>query len=125
MAKEEIIFKLSMLEQQANEIKQQIEAVNSQINELENLKSSLGKLKQGEILAPLGRGIFIKTKLEDDKVLVNVGSNVMVRKTPGETAEIISQQVDEMEKIKIRLLENIEEINHQLTDLVQEAQKQD
>lgn len=126
MAKEEILFKLSMLEQQANEIKQQIEAVDSQIIELENLRLSLERIenkKNGEMLAPLGRGIFLKTEIKDNKILVNVGSKILVKKSFSETKEIIGNQIEEMKKLKSNLIISIEEINHNLIHLIQEAKE--
>lgn len=124
MAKEEIIFKLSMLEEQAGELKQQIDSLDSQISELQDLGQSLEKVrpnKEKEMLAPLGRGIFLKTEIKDDKVLVNVGSKILVKKTFPEAVEIINVQIKEMEKIKIHLISKIEEINSELSNLVNEA----
>ena len=126
MAKEEILLKLSMLEQKSEEIKQQIEAVESQINELESLKMSLKKIdksKGKEMLASLGRGIFIKTEIKDEKLFVNVGSKTLIKKTPSETIEIIDAQIKEMEEIKINLLRAIEQINVSLNEIFEEARK--
>lgn len=127
MAKEEILLKLSMLEQKSEEIKQQIEAVESQISELESLKLSLKKIdksKGKEMLASLGRGIFLKTKVEDDKLFVNVGSKIVVKKTPSETIEIIDAQTNEMENIKRNLLGAIEQVNVNLSEIFEEARKE-
>ena len=107
MAKEELLIKLSLLEQQANEQAERIQAVDSQINELESLKLSLKKMEKSkgrEMLAPLGRGIFLKTEVKDDKVFVNVGHKTLVKKTFPEAAEIVDTQVREMENLKHQLI---------------------
>ena len=128
MAKEEVLLQLSMLEQQANEITEKIQAVDNQISELESLKFSLKKMEKSkgkEMLSPLGRGIFIKTEVKDEKVFVNVGNKTLVKKTFSEASEIIEKQIFEMQEIKHHLLHNIGQINLQLQNLVEEAQKEE
>lgn len=127
MAKEELLIKLSLLEQQANEIAQKIEAVDNQISELESLRLSLIKIEKSqgkEMLAPLGRGIFLRTEIKDEKLFVNVGSRILVKKSFKESAEIIEKQINEIGYVKSHLLRNIEEINKNLAILVEEAQKE-
>ncbi len=127
MAKEEIILKLQMLEQQGEERRQQIEELEKQKADMAGLKDSLKALeekKSGEILSNLGRGIFIKTRVEDEKVFVNVGSKTLVRKSFQETREIIDKQLTEIERVKVELIRNIEEINLHLYSLLEEAQKE-
>jgi len=128
MAKEEVLLQLSMLEQQANEITEKIQAVDNQVSELESLKFSLKKMEKSkgkEMLSPLGRGIFLKTEVKDEKVFVNVGNKTLVKKTFSEASEIIEKQIFEMQEIKHHLLHNIEQINSQLQNLVEEAQKEE
>ncbi|MBM3233819.1 prefoldin subunit alpha [Candidatus Pacearchaeota archaeon] len=127
MSKEEILFKLSLIEQQSNEIKQQIETIDSQTGELENLKScfkNIEKSKNKEMLANLGRGVFIKTKIDDEKLFVNVGSKIVVRKTPEETSKIIDKQIEEMNDLKENFVHNLEHLNSELAELVEEARKE-
>lgn len=127
MAGEEIIVRLNLLEQQAEERRSQIEELDGQRMDMINLKNSLQELDKGsknqEILANLGRGVFIKAKVEDEKLFVNVGSKTLARKTFKEAVEIIDNQLAEIERIKAELMGNIEEINAQLYKLLEEAQK--
>jgi prefoldin alpha subunit len=128
MVKEELLMRLSMLEQQANEFAEKIQAIDNQTNELESLKLSLIKMEKSkgrEMLAPLGRGIFLKTEVKDEKVFVNVGSKSLVKKTFSEAAEIVDEQISSMNEIKHQFMHNIEHINGQLSSLVEEAQKQE
>jgi len=124
--KEELIIKLSLLEQQSEEIKQQLEAINGQVSDLESLKLSLEKLGKDkqEMLANLGRGIFLKTKIDDDKLFINVGSKILVRKSFPEAVEIIANQISEMENMKNELNGNMEEINANLQGLIEEARNE-
>ena len=121
MANEEILFELSMLEQQAQELKQQIEQVNSHLNDLENLKLGLIKLeqtKEKEILAPLGRGIFIKSEAKEDEVFVNVGSRIVVKKSFKGAEEIIEKQISELERVKVEIERQMEIIESKFVQLV-------
>jgi prefoldin alpha subunit len=125
MPNEDMIIKLSLLEQQSEELKKRLETINSQISDLESLKASLEKLeKNKEILSPLGRGIFIKTEVRDDELYVNVGNKVIVRKGFKDTAAIIEKQVKELEEIKIVTSGQMDEITCLLQGLMQEASTQ-
>ena len=126
MSKEEILFKLSLIEQRSQEIKQQIEAVDNQVSELESMKSCFKNIensKNKEMLANLGRGVFIKTKIDDEKLFVNVGSKIVVRKTPEEACKIIDKQIKEMNELKDEFVHNLEHLNSELSELVDEARK--
>ena len=66
---QELMFQLSMFEQQIQSIQQQLQAVEKAIQELSSLVLGLEDLKGSEgkeILAPIGKGIFVKTKLSDE-----------------------------------------------------------
>ena len=126
MAREELIIKLNMLEQHADEKRQQIIEIDRQLEDMTQLNMSLGKLENSkgkESLSALGRGVFLNTLVNDDKVFVNVGSKTLVRKTFHEAMEIINGQIAELEEMKAELLKGVEDINVKLYGLLEEAQK--
>jgi prefoldin alpha subunit len=125
---QELMFKLSMFEQQIQNIQQQQQAVERAINELgslvlglEDLKGSEGK----EILAPIGKGIFVKTKVLSEKLIVDVGGKNFVTKKIPETQDIIKDQVKKLEGARNELNKALEELNGQLTETVMSAQNKD
>jgi len=127
MTKEEYLFKLSLLQQEANKLEEQIQLINQQVSELEILKMSLekiDKIEEKEILASLGKGIFIKAEKKENELFVNIGEGVVVKKTSKETCDIIDKQIKQLEEIKINLLSEIEKINFQLQELVKEAREE-
>jgi prefoldin alpha subunit len=127
MSKEEILFKLSLIEQKSEEIKQHIEAVDNQINELEIIKSGLQRLdkhENKETLVSLGKGIFAKMRIEEKNAFVSVGRGVIVKKSFSETADVISAQAKEFEEMKGKLMYNLEHLNSELAGLVEEARKE-
>lgn len=127
MQKEEYIFQLSALEQQAREIQQQVGLVNQKINELNVLKLSLDKLEkthEKEFLAPLGEGVFVKARLEEKELFVNVGSKIMVRKSMKETEAILEKQSKQLEGLRKELEQGIENLNNELQHIVDKARKE-
>ena len=126
MAKEDYLIRLSMLEQEGRKLEEQLQLINQQLQEFQVLNLSLEKLnktEEKEILAGLGRGIYFKTELKDKKLFVNVGDNIILKKSPEETIEIINKQIRQLEGMKEKLLIEIENINHQLQELVEETQR--
>ena len=89
---------------------QQMQALNSHIeqigehvqrlaanrSEIENSKEALQGLKstqKAEVFAPIANGIFIKTQLtENQKLLVNVGADVVVEKDVDEVVSLLGKQ---------------------------------
>lgn len=127
MGKEEYIMQLSMLEQQAKEVQQQVMMVNQKINEMNVLKLSLDRINHStekEFLAPLGEGVFVKAKLEDKELFVNVGAKTVVKKSIKETEGIIDKQVKQLEDLRKELEKGIEKLNTDLENVVNKARKE-
>lgn len=126
MVKENYLLKLSLFEQETNKLQESIQAVNQQILEFESLKLSINKIngKEKDILANLGKGVFIKSEIKDKNLFVNVGSGIVLRKSPLETAEIIDMQVEELKKLKQSFVQNIVEIDSQVQELISQAQEE-
>ena len=125
MANEEYLLRIAEFQQEAEKINGQINLVNNQILELESLALSIEKLDEGqeEILASLGKGIFVKSKPLEKELFVNIGCNVVLKKTAKETIEIINRQVLQLENLKTSLEERIESLDMQFQELVKEARK--
>lgn len=118
---EELFFKLSMLEQQMQQLQQQLQAVDQAIMELTQLNSGLDDLvgsKGKEMLAPIGKGIFTKTKLDSEELIVDIGEKTFVKKSISETKDLIGKQLGKLEEIKKELGKNLEEINSELASTI-------
>lgn len=125
---EELMYKLSMYEQQIQQMQQQLEAVEQAIVEMNSLVLGLDELigsKDKEILAPIGRGIFVKTRLVSKDLTVDVGGKNFVKKSIPETKKLIQNQVEKLEEVKKELEGNLEEINNELTTTFMDAQKEE
>ncbi|MFC1710666.1 prefoldin subunit alpha [Nanoarchaeota archaeon] len=125
---QELIFKFNMLEQQIQQIRQQLEAIEQAITELNSLYLGLEDLvgsKDKEILAPIGKGIFAKTKLLSEKLIVDIGGKNFVNKTIPDTKKIIKDQIIKLEEARENLEKSMDEINQELTHLMLDAQKKE
>jgi prefoldin alpha subunit len=114
---QELMFKLSVFEQHIRQLQQQIQAVEQAIVDMNSLNFGLDELqgkKDKEIFAPIGRGIFAKTKLISEDLLVDVGGKNFVKKTIPEAKEMISKQVEKLEEAKKELEQNLEQVGKEL-----------
>lgn len=104
---------LHILQQQLQQLQQQIVSLQQQVHELGSLSESLEEIKgveKGtEILAPLGSGIFIKTKLEDSgEVVMNVGAKTAVVKNIEEAKKLVDEQIDEIRDVIAKMEHEME-----------------
>lgn len=123
---QQIFFKLTMFEQTIRNLQQQLQAVEESLSDLNNLNAGLDEIKGSvgkEVLAPLGRGIFVETKLISDSLTVDVGGKTFVKKTVPETKEIIETQVKKLKEIGSELNEKIEEVSEEINKTISETQE--
>ena len=124
MEQQEYIMRINMLGQEAEKFESQMQMIDQQMSELDSVKESLSEIKKGvkntEILANLGKGIFVKSELKDEKLYVNVGKEIMVRKTPEETIKVIEDQLRKLANHKDKITEGIEEIQENMQLLLRE-----
>ena len=118
MDERELQIKFQIFEQQIMQIQEQIQAIDQAIVEIDLLEKGLSDLvgkKDSEILAPMGKGIFAKTKLISEELIVDIGNKTFVNKTIPETQELIKAQLIKLQDIKVQLEEELEKINMELT----------
>ena len=124
---QELIFKLSMYEQQIRNLQQQLEAVEKGILDMNNLNLGLDELigsKDKEILAPIGRGIFVKTKLLSEELTVDVGDKNFVKKGIPDTKKIITEQIKKLEEIKKELNDSLDSLSQEMTSMINGIQEE-
>ena len=122
---QEIIFKLSMLEQQMQQVQEQIESVSRGVDELSSLNFGLDDLRGSvgkEILAPLGRGIFVGATVNSEALTVDLGGKIFVQKSVAETKEIIEGQVKKLLSVKDDLNSTLEKISEEAEKTLREFQ---
>ena len=124
--KQELIFRLGMFEQQIHQLQEQMDAVERGINDLGSLNFGLDELKGNigkEVLSPLGKGIFVKTKFASEDLTVDIGGRNFVKKSIPETKEIIKEQIKKLIIVKKEIDENLEKISDEMRKSLEEFQK--
>lgn len=123
---ENVLKRAVMLHQQSQEAEKQLGFIDEQINELEVFSKSLDymdKSKEKEVLASLGKGVFVKSELKDEKLFVDVGAGVFVRKTPTETRKAIEGQLKKFQNARIQIAGQLETLREELGLMIEEIEK--
>lgn len=97
---QEIAFEASQLHQQSQELENNLEVVSEQITELSEFSNLLDSLisKPKDILSPIGKGVYLPCTPKDNKLFVEVGSGIVVKKTPEETKSVVSNQLERLKQ---------------------------
>ena len=122
---QELMMRFQIYEQQINQIQQQLKMIGENTEELNSLSLGLEELKDSdgkEIMASVGRGIFVKAKIISDELSVDIGGKNFVKKNVEETRKLIKKQTDKLDELKQRLEETLEGMNEELTKLMIDAQ---
>ena len=108
---QELMWKASFLEKQAQEVQEHLTIINQEIESLYALNDGLKSLQKStekKIIASIGKGVHVQAHLASKDLLVDVGANVLVKKTPAETQIVIEQQVKKLVEARMQLLEKLE-----------------
>lgn len=118
---QEFLYKLSIFEKQIEQLNQQLQLIEKSILDLNTLDFGMDEIKGSvgkEVLAQLGRGIFVKTNIVSEELVVDVGEGNFVKKSIPETKKIIKEQIGKLNQLKKELENKIEEIDKEVGELV-------
>ena len=108
-----------MLEQQGKQIEKQLKQVDTQADEIDKISECIEDISKPEaskkMFIPVSSGVYLQGEISDpDTFLVNVGSNVLVKKTASETKELIVKQKGELERAKAQIMEEHSKIQSRM-----------
>lgn len=124
-SEQELTRKFMMFEQQIRLIQEQLQAVEQATLDLGSLNLGLDELvgkTNSEILSPVGRGIYAKSKLLSEELIVDIGGKNFVKKSIPETKKIVEEQIKKLNEIKNDLEGEMNKINTELTNIFMEHQ---
>jgi len=124
-SQDEMMIKFSIFEQQIRQIQQQIEVIERNIIDINSLSSGLNELKGAEgkeILAQIGKNIFVKTKLLSEDLIVDIGGGNFVKNDIESTKKIIGEQIKKLEKIRDELNSALENLSNEMTKMIIDVQ---
>jgi len=112
----------------AGALQQQIGNLMAARSEMVATRDSLKGYQQTkagtEILVPIGSGTLIKGKIaSSDKVLVEIGADVVVERTPAEAVETIETRIKEIDDTIKRIQEDIVKLEEKIESIRPEAEK--
>ena len=108
-----VAVELRILENTAEALQTRINFVNAAITELTYANMTLEGLEkekpEAPLFVPIGGGSYIKAKLESpDKIIFGIGAGVAIEKTFVEAKDKITSRIDEMEKAKANMEQQLE-----------------
>ncbi len=124
----ESLIKIANLEQHYKQMQESLALIDNQILELEQFKESLIHIintKEKEMLSSLGKGIHIKTLMDNkNELYVHVGANVIVKKTPQETLKVLDNQITIFKEARLQMAVQLNNYTEQLNTLVSQIDNQ-
>ncbi|MFH0701449.1 MAG: prefoldin subunit alpha [Candidatus Woesearchaeota archaeon] len=116
-----------MLQQQLEEVNRAQESAQEQRAELDISIKAVEEITKtpigNEFLAPLANGIFLKGQMVDNqKLVVNVGSEVTVERTPAEVIKLLQKQQEETLQQVVEIQAILAELNSEMMKIYQELQ---
>ncbi len=125
---------LLTLEQYLKQYGQQAEIFAGQLELLENgrmealaaIESLQGLLEaaDGTVLLQIGGGASVRVKvLETDKVLLNIGSEVIVERTSNDAVEFLKDRITEMEASEKKVAETLERLRAQMNEIAKRIEQ--
>ena len=128
MSHEELEQKFRIFEKQIIQIQEQLRAVEQAVLDLSQINLGLDELvgkTNEEIMAPIGKGIFVKAKLISEELTVDVGGGSLVKKNIPDTKKMIQEQIQKLNGMKIELEGGLNKINDELTQTMIQGQKKE
>ncbi|MBR9704569.1 prefoldin subunit alpha [Candidatus Pacearchaeota archaeon] len=108
---QQYMMQFQMLQEEAQQLNQQMQMIEQNISEIGEIKESLdeiGKSEKQEILANLGKKIFLPVVVKEKHLIVDVGNKKFVKKTIPETNTLITQQLEKLNIARMQITERLE-----------------
>ena len=98
----QIANELQVQQAKGEAIRKQMEAMQTSLMELGSAIDAVNNIKKakGDTLVPLGSGVYLSCpKLAVDRVIINIGANVMIQKKPDEAVKILETRQKKLNSI--------------------------
>jgi|GEM_PF-362423 len=121
-----LAYELQVYRDESQILQQQIASLQTTQAEIENSMETLKNLKEikEEVLLPIGSGAHLRAKiLDNEKILINIGADVIAEKNVEEAKEFLASRSKKIEELKNELQKNLVEISNRVMKLDEEAKK--
>jgi len=124
---------LQTLQYYLNEYSQQAEIFSRQLEMIEQKRiESLAAIETMKALAadpdslallPLGGGTMVRVKVTGpDKILVNIGADVVMQRTNGEAITFLQEKITEMEAMEKKVAATIDQLRSQMAEIARKIE---
>ena len=114
------------MEQEANKLSQQMQLVENNLNEIQEIKKGLEEIEKKEtkeILANIGKKIYIPVEIKEKNLIIEVGNRKFVKKTIPEAKELIEEQIGKLDSARQQINERLEELQEEAGKLMMQIEK--
>ncbi|MFC1768320.1 prefoldin subunit alpha [Nanoarchaeota archaeon] len=116
---------MKLVEQQISNVQNHLKVMEQQMTELMSTISGLDDFQEikdsSEILVPLQNGIFTKATLKkEQKLLINVGADVVVEKDIDGTSKLLKKQLEELKVAQEQMVEQFQQVVKYASNLEKE-----
>lgn len=117
---EALLEKARLLHQESEALEERKSFVEQQIEELTVFTRDLATLNDApsEMLASLGKGVFVKGMMQGGEFFVDVGAGVIVKKSLPEVRDIIQGQLEGLEQIRKTTHVRLEELQGEFEEIL-------
>lgn len=123
---QQVFMELQMMEQRMKQLDAQINAIQKQVVEMQEIISSLEAIENnsgGEMLLPVGKGIFIKNKPSSKNVLLNIGSGTIIEKDIEGTIKLINEQIKKLNEMGAEYQVDMMKSERRIEEMISNLQK--
>ncbi|MBT4135744.1 prefoldin subunit alpha [archaeon] len=123
---QEQIMQIQMMEQEGNQLNQQLELIEQNVSEMNALRESLKEIESSEsdeILANIGKKIFIPVKIREKKLIVDIGQGNLVKKTIPDAISLIEGQIGKLNQANEQVRERLGVIQQESENLMKVFEK--
>lgn len=123
----ELLMQIEEIQGRAAGYDEQLKIVDQQLSELESFRKSIEDIEKNsnnEILASIGKGVFMPAEIKDRNLFVEIGAGVFVKKTLDETKKVAEEQLQRLGEMRMYLGSEINLINSEMRELIGKAQGQ-
>ena len=121
---QEKLYLYQILKDQQNTLLEQVSLLEKDIENsiiTENTLKELKNQRGNEILASLGNNCFVRADVKDDKILIDIGMGIIVRKGIDDGISFLEDKRNEIEKKSDEFRKRLEKIEPELQNILSKS----
>lgn len=123
----ELVFRAQFLQRQAEELEQNLVAIENELFDLQNTDKNLdflSKSVENSSISTIGKGLHVRTNIESKQLFVEVGAGVVVKKSPEDARKIIETQMRKLIEARVHMAGKLEIYNKTIEGIMSEIEQE-